>query len=205
VIRAAEQQREDVKKARQEWAGSITDWEIGRLVFLDETWASTSMTRMYGRAPVGERLIGLAPFGHWKRTTFVGALRQDGLCAPMVVDGGINGAVFLAYVKQVLVPCLKEGDMVVMDNLSSHKVEGVREAIEGAKARLLYLPAYSPDFNPIEMAFSKIKAKLRSLELREVNQVEGFFGTAHELFDSQQCQAYIRHCGYAATHLRNSL
>lgn len=205
MIRAAEQEREDVKKAREGWAARVADWEIGRLVFLDETWASTNMTRAYGRAPVGERLAGLAPFGHWKRTTFVGALRAGGLCAPMVVDGGINGAVFLAYVRQVLVPTLREGDVVVMDNLSSHKVEGVREAIEGAKARLEYLPAYSPDFNPIEMAFSKIKAELRRLELREVGQVEGFFGTAHGLFPPDECLAYIRHCGYAATHLRKTL
>ena len=204
-MHAAEQERPDVKKAREDWAKWIPELGLERLVFIDETWASTSMTRLYGRAAVGERLIGLAPLGHWKRTTFVGALRHDGLCAPMVVDGAVNGAVFLAYVQQVLVKELREGDVVVMDNLSSHKVSGVKEAIEAAKAKLVYLPAYSPDCNPIEMAFAKIKSLLRALELRTVHAIEAFFGRVHAEFDPDECQAYIRHCGYAATHLPKAL
>lgn len=200
MIHAAEQERPDVKQAREEWAKAAPQLELGQVVFIDETWASTNMTRRYGRCPVGERLVGLAPFGHWKRTTFVAALRAGGLAAPMVVDGAVNGAVFLAYVEQVLVKDLKAGDVVVMDNLSSHKVAGVREAIEAAGARLLYLPAYSPDYNPIEMAFSKIKALLRAEEPRTVNEIERFFGSVHEEFAPDECAAYIRHCGYAATH-----
>lgn len=199
-MHAAEQERPDVKQAREDWAKYIPELGLERLVFIDESWASTNMTRRYGRCPIGERLIGLAPFGHWKRTTFVGALRHEGLTAPMVVDGSVNGAVFLAYVQQVLVPTLKEGDIVIMDNLSSHKVAGVKEAVEAAKASVVYLPAYSPDYNPIEMAFSKIKALLRALELRTVNAIEEFFGTVHDQFDPTECTAYIRHCGYAATH-----
>jgi transposase len=205
VIQAAEQQRPDIKQARQQWALSIPQLKIDQLVFIDETWASTNLTRRYGRCPVGERLIGSTPFGHWKRTTFVGALRSCGLVAPMVVDGSVNGAVFLAYVEQVLVKELREGDVVILDNLSSHKVEGVKQAIEKSGAKLVYLPAYSPDYNPIEMVFSKIKARLRAEELRTVNAVEEFFGGVHEQFEPKECSAYIRHCGYAATHLLKTL
>ena len=190
---------------RQDWAEWMPGLDPERLVFLDETWASTNMTRRYGRSPVGERLVDYAPFGHWKKTTFVAALRQDGLTAPMVVDGSINGELFLAYVGQILVPTLKEGDIVVMDNLSCHKVAGVREAIEAAKATLVYLPPYSPDLNPIEMAFAKVKALLRALEARTVEAVEAFFGTVHRHFDAEECGAYIRHCGYHATPLPKAL
>ena len=123
----------------------------------------------------------------------------------MVVDGPIDGAVFLAYVEQVLVPTLREGDIVIMANLSSHKVAGVEGAIEGAKATLVYLPAYSPDYNPIEMAFAKVKALLRSEEIRTVVALEAFFGRVHHHFLPAECQAYIRHCGYAATHLPKAL
>ena len=205
MIHAAEQERPDVKKAREDWALYIPELGIDRLVFIDETWASTNMTRLYGRCPIGERLIGLAPFGHWKRTTFVGALRSEGLVAPMVVDGSVNGAVFLAYVVQVLVPFLKEGDVVIMDNLSSHKVAGVKEAIEGAKASLVYLPPYSPDYNPIEKLFAKLKALIRAEEPRTANAVEEFFGRVHDEFPPDECQEYIRHCGYAATHILKTL
>jgi transposase len=201
VIRAAEQNRPDVAAARAEWAKSIPRLALERLVFIDETWASTNMTRRYGRAPVGERLADYVPHGHWKVTTFVGALRHDGLCAPMVVDGAVNGPVFRAYAEQVLAPALREGDVVVMDNLSSHKVAGVREAVERAKARVVYLPAYSPDYNPIELAFAKVKALLRAAELRDVARLEEFFGRVHLEFPPEECAAYVRHCGYAATHL----
>jgi transposase len=135
---------------------------IDRLVFIDETWATTNMTRRYGRAKRGARLIAAVPHGHWKTTTFIGALRADGLSAPTVFDGPINGARFLAYVQQVLVPSLKPGDIVILDNLSSHKVAGVREAIQAAGAELRYLPPYSPDLNPIEQMFAKLKALLRA-------------------------------------------
>jgi transposase len=132
-----------------------------QLVFLDETCTNTAMVRLRGRSPRGERLIGYAPHGHWKTITFVAGLRMRGMTAPFVLEGAMNGPMFLAYVKQCLVPTLKRGDIVVMDNLPVHKVAGVQQAIEAAGATLLYLPPYSPDLNPIEMAFSKFKAHLR--------------------------------------------
>jgi transposase len=138
-------------------------------VFIDETWASTNMARRYGRAPKGQRLRASIPHGHWKTTTFVAGLRLTGIVAPMVLDGPINGEAFRAYVEQFLVQELKPGDIVVMDNLGSHKGEAVRKAIEAAGARLLFLPPYSPDFNPIEKAFSKLKALLRKAAERTVD------------------------------------
>src|SRR5581483_2438065 len=146
---------------REEWRAAQPLLDPGRLVFIDETAAATNMTRRYGRAPVGERLVDPAPFGHWKVTTFVSALRSDGLGAAMTVDGAMNGDMFVAYVEQVLVPGLHAGDVVVMDNLSSHKRREVRQLIEAAGCALVYLPAYSPDLNPIELAYSKLKALLR--------------------------------------------
>ena len=131
-------------------------------MFIDETWATTAMARRYGRARRGARVVGAVPHGRWKTTTLVAALRSDGLIAPCVFDGAINGARFLAYVEQALAPILRPGDIVVMDNLGAHKVKGVRQAIEAVGAALLYLPPYSPDLNPIEQAFAKLKALLRS-------------------------------------------
>ena len=145
-------------REREEWFESQLDLDPERLVFIDETSASTKMARLYGRAPKGQRCRAAVPHGHWKTTTFTAGLRLDGIAAPMVLDGPMNGDAFLAYVRQVLVPEIKPGDVVIMDNLPAHKVSGVREAIEDAGASLLYLPPYSPDFNPIEMAFSKLKA-----------------------------------------------
>jgi hypothetical protein len=147
-----------VQQARQAWIEALPTMNIEKLVFIDETWASTSMTRGYGRAPRGQRCISSAPHGHWKTTTFVGALRHNRLTAPMVSDEPMNGEMFLAWVRQFLCPTLQPGDIVVLDNLSSHKVAGVRQAIEEVGARLLYLPPYSPDFNPIEKFFAKLKA-----------------------------------------------
>ena len=160
-MRAAEQDRPDVAAARAEWAQNQTELDPERLVFIDETGTSTNMARQRGRSPRGERLIGKVPHGHWKTTTFVAGLRSTELTAPGVIDGPMNGNAFLAYVEQVLVPSLAPGDTVVMDNLSAHKVPGIREAIEAAGATLLYLPPYSPDFNPSEQLFAKLKALLR--------------------------------------------
>ena len=137
-----------------------------RFVFIDETGVRTNMVRHYGRSRRGQRLVGRAPHGHWKTTTFVAALRHDRLTAPMVVDGPMNGDVFLAYVQQQLVPTLRPGDLVIMDNLASHKKAGVREAVEATRAQLVYLPPYSPDFNPIENMWSKVKQVLRSIAAR---------------------------------------
>jgi transposase len=169
-----------------------------RLVFLDETGASTKMARRYGRAFYGHRLISKVPHGHWKTTTFVGALRCTGITAPLVVDGPMNGDVFLAYVQQQLAPTLRSGDTVIMDNLSSHKRVGVREAIEAAGARLIYLPPYSPDLNPIELAFGKLKALLRKAAARTVDDLESAIARLLDQFTPQECRAYFRHCGYSA-------
>lgn len=168
-----------------------------RLVFLDETWAVTNATRRYGRARRGRRLLAKTPYGHWKVTTFVAALRHDGLTAPMVLDGAIDGRTFLAYVQQVLVPSLSPGDTVVMDNLQSHKVAGVRQAIEAVGASLVYLPPYSPDFNPIELLFSKLKWLVRSAGQRTIEGLWSLLGRLVDRFPADECRRYYRHCGYA--------
>jgi transposase len=150
-----------VQAARRAWSEARPLLDIEKLVFIDETWTSTSMTRRYGRAPRGRRCIGSAPHGHWKTTTFVGGLRHRRLNAPMVADGPMDGEMFLAWVRQFLCPTLQPGDIAVVDNLSSHKVAGVEEAIHAVGATLLYLPPYSPDLNPIEKLFAKLKALLQ--------------------------------------------
>src|SRR5262249_56088898 len=149
------------RRGGREWAEAGPGLDVGRLVFIDETGATTAMSRLYGRAPAGQRLVEAVPAGHWQTTTFVAALRVDGLTAPMVVDGALTGELFEAYVRQVLAPTLRRGDVVVMDNLNCHKVAGVGRALRAARCRALYLPPYSPDYNPIEAAFAKLKALLR--------------------------------------------
>lgn len=169
---------------------------IDRLVFIDETWAATNMTRRYGRSKRGTRLVASVPHGHWKTTTFIGALRADGLTAPAVFDGAINGESFLAYVQQVLVPTLKPGDIVILDNLSSHKVEGVRRAIEAAGAEIRHLPPYSPDLNPIEQMFAKLKALLRKIAARSVEALWTAIGQLVSAFEPGECRNYLRNSGY---------
>jgi transposase len=194
-----------VKQKRDEWAEAMAALDPARLVFIDETWAATNMTRRYGRAPVGERLVMPVPHGHWKATTFVAALRADGLTAPMVVDGAITGGLFVAYVEQVLVPVLRPGDIVVMDNLICHKRAGVRAAVETAGGSVVYLPPYSPDYNPIEQAFAKVKSRLRAAEIRTVAGVEAFLGRVLDEFPPGECRNYLRHSGYTATDLPKTL
>jgi transposase len=174
------------------------DLDPKRLVFIDETGASTKMARRHGRAPRGQRLRASVPHGHWKTTTFVGALRLGGMTAPMVLDGPMDGAWFLAYVEQVLVPTLSPGDIVVLDNLPAHKGAAAREAIEAAGASLRFLPPYSPDFNPIENAFSKLKALLRKAAARRVDQLWAAIATAIDTFTPQQCANYFAAAGYDA-------
>ena len=171
-----------------------------RLVFIDETWAKTNMTRTHGYAPKGERLVGAAPHGHWHTTTFVGALTVRGFIAPLVIDGAVNGELFLGYVEQVLVPELRRGDVVVMDNLGSHKLAAVRRAVEGAGCELLFLPPYSPDLSPIENAFSKLKQLLRTAAARTVDGLWSAIGRVLDAFRPAECRNYFRHCGYAATN-----
>ena len=154
------------------------------------------MVRLYGWAERGERLVGAVPHGHWNTSTFIAGLRQGGLVAPCVFNGAVNGDLFLAYVEQVLVPTLINGDIVIMDNLGSHKVAGVRQAIEGAGARLLYLPPYSPDLNPIELAFAKLKALLRARAVRTVNALWNALGELVACFSPTECANFLRHAGY---------
>jgi transposase len=165
-------------------------------VFIDETWATTAMARRYGRARRGRRVVAAVPHGHWKTTTFLAALRHDGLSAPCVFDGAINGARFLAYVQQALAPTLRAGHVVVMDNLAAHKVQGVREAIAASGARLLYLPPYSPDLNPIEQAFAKLKTLLRSAAARTVETLWHTIGQLLAAFSPAECAHYFAHAGY---------
>lgn len=155
------------------------------------------MARRYGRSPRGERVIAAVPHGHWKTTTFIAALRHDSITAPYVFDGAINGERFLAWVEQALVPTLVPGDIVVMDNLGSHKVAGVREAIEAAGARALYLPPYSPDLNPIEQVFAKLKSILRKIAARTVDTLWDAIGSALDDFSADECASYLRNAGYS--------
>lgn len=165
-------------------------------MFLDETWAKTNMTPSRGRSRRGQRLIGRAPFGHWKTSTFLAGLRHDRIVAPLVLDGAINGQSFRAYVEQFLAPTLAPGDIVVADNLASHKVAGVREAIAAQGAQLMFLPAYSPDLNPIEQAFAKLKTLLRRAEPRTRESLWSTIGSLIDRFQPAECRNYLRHCGY---------
>lgn len=157
------------------------------------------MTRTYGRSAIGTRLVEKTPFGRWQTTTFLGALRAEGFVAPLTIDGPINGPVFLAWVQQHLAPRLRTGDIVVMDNLSSHKVRGVRESIEAVGAELRYLPPYSPDLNPIELAFSKFKKLLCDGAERTVDKLWTLCGTILDQFTENECRNYFKHCGYRHT------
>jgi transposase len=197
-VRAAEQDRPDVAAARAVWSQGQAALDPDRLLFIDETGTSTKMARLRGRAPRGERLVGKVPYGHWKTTTFVAALRSTALTAPCVIDGPMNGNAFLAYVEQVLVPTLRPGDIVVLDNLAAHKVPGVREAIEAAGAILMYLPPYSPDFNPIEQLFAKLKALLRKAAERSVDALWDRIGSLLDAFTPDECANYFRNSGYAS-------
>ena len=167
-----------------------------RLVFIDETWIKTNMARTHARALRGQRAIGAVPHGHWQTSTFLAALRCDRLTAPCVIDGPINGLTFQAYVDQILVPTLARGDIVIIDNLGSHKGRAVRQAIERVGATLLYLPPYSPDLNPIEQLFAKLKAMLRKAATRSLEALWTAVGTLLERFTSQECENYFANSGY---------
>jgi transposase len=181
---------------RWEWFEGQLDLDPDRLVFIDETWASTNMARRYGRAPRGERLRAAIPHGHWKTTTVVAGLRNSGMVAPMVLDGPVNGELFQAYVEQVLVPDLRPADIVIMDNLGSHKGAGVRSASEAAGASLLYLLPYSPDCDPIENASSKLKAALRKAAARTVDTLWTVIGQIIKTSTPPECTNYFAAAGY---------
>jgi transposase len=185
-----------VKAARQAWADSQPALDPHCLIFIDESGLSTKMARLRGWAREGERCRSAIPHGHWKTITFVGGLTLSGFIAPMLLDGPMNGECFRAWVKQMLAPALKPGDIVVMDNLPAHKVAGVRPAIIKTGARLLYLPPYSPDLNPIENAFAKLKANMRAAAARTLDTLEAAAAHALKNFQPIECANFFAHAGY---------
>jgi transposase len=191
-----EQDRQDILRRRRVWFDGQLELDPAKLVFIDETGLSTKMARLRGRALCGERCRAGVPHGHWKTTTFTGALRLTGMTAPFVYDGAMNGTVFLAYVSQVLVPTLSSGDIVIMDNLPAHKAAGVRKAIEHAGATLVFLPPYSPDFNPIENAFAKLKALLRAKAKRTITALWDAVAELLNQFTPAECANYFAATGY---------
>ena len=197
TVFANEQDRPDIAFRRQQWKKYQKRITSERLVFVDETWAKTNMTPTHGWSPRGRPLKAQAPGGHWLTMTFIAALRHDGITAPCVFDGPINAERFLAWVKQFLVPTLKPGDVVILDNLSSHKGKAVREAIRNAGARMFFLPPYSPDLNPIEQVFAKLKRLLRKAKERTKEATWKRIGTLLNEFSPQECANYLRNAGYA--------
>jgi transposase len=195
-VRAAEQDRPDVAAQRAAWRLQQHGLDPQRLVFIDETWATTNMTRRCGRALRGTRLVDAVPHGHWKTTTLIAALDAAGVRCSMLLDGAVNRLAFEAFVAQVLVPHLRPGDVVVLDNLSSHKGPNVAALIRAAGAEVLYLPPYSPDFNPIELAFSKIKQALRSLATRTVEALWTLMQSVLDQVSTSDAGGFFQHCGY---------
>lgn len=193
---ALEQQQKGVACERRRWRCGQHLLNSTRLVFIDETSTNTAMVRQYGRGEQGERVIGYAPGGHRKTLTFIAGLSERGVTAPLVIDGAMNGDMFVGYLREVLAPTLKRGDIVIMDNASVHKVAGAEEALEAVGARLLYLPPYSPDLNPIEMVFSKLKALLRKAAERTVPGLIKRIGKLMNEFSFEECRNYLRHAGY---------
>ncbi len=196
TVHADEQRRPDVAAARCRWQDWLPLRDARHYVFLDESGVTTDLLRRYGRSPRGLRVHDYTPCGHWQTHTVIAALRWDGLHAPAVFDGPIDNPTFFAYVEQVLVPTLRPGDVVVLDNLAVHKQPAVQAAIEQAGAHVRFLPPYSPDFNPIELAFAKLKAFFRAARPRNFDQVVALTATAIRLFTAQECTNFVRHCGY---------
>jgi transposase len=190
--------RPKIARRREQWRKYQGRLDPRRLVFIDETWAKTNMTPIRGWAPRGQKLVARAPFGKWRTLTFLAALRYDRIDAPCVLDGPINGQSFTAWVEQFLVPTLNPGDVVIMDNLGSHKGAAVRDAIRSVGARLLFLPPYSPDLNPIEQVFAKLKLLLRKAAERSVEATWQRIGTLLDAFPPHECASYLRNSGYAS-------
>jgi transposase len=198
-LRAAEQDRPDVASERRRWRSWQRFMDPARFVFLDETGTATNMARRYGRSPSGARLVAAVPHGPWRTTTFIAGLRQSGIVAPLVLDGPMTGPAFRAYVEQFLAPALEPGDVVVLDNLAAHKIDGVRQAIAATGASILYLPPYSPDLNPIEQLFAQLKALLRKAAARTRDELWSTIGRLLEAMPQRQCANYLTHCGYGST------
>ena len=198
TVHAVEQQRPDVARRRYWWKKYQGRIDPSRLVFIDETWTKTNMAPIRGWCLKGQRLVARIPHGHWKTMTFLAALRCDAITAPCVFDGPINGESFLSYVEQILVPSLRPGDIVIMDNLGSHKGSKARAAIRNAGARLLFLPPYSPDLNPIEQVFAKLKHLMRKAQARTVEAAWRTIGKLLPAFTKQECANYLVNAGYAS-------
>ena len=198
TLLALERARSDIARRRQRWRSWQANLDPHRLVFIDETWIKTNMTPLRGWGQKGERVRGFAPHGHWQTLTFLGALRCDRLTAPCLFDGPINGECFRAYVEQVLVPQLLPGDIVIMDNLGSHKSAALRTLIKAAGARLWYLPPYSPDLNPIEQTFAKIKHWMRSAQKRSIDDICRHIGELVSAIQPSECSNYFKNAGYAS-------
>jgi putative transposase len=194
-----EQTRPDVARKRYWWRKYLTRLDISRLVFIDETWTKTNMAPLRGWGMKGKRLIGWAPHGRWKTLTFLAAMRADGITAPWLLNGPIDGESFLTYVREVLVPTLRKGDIVVMDNLGSHKAKATRQAIREVGARLIFLPPYSPDLNPIEQFFAKLKHLLRKAKERTEEAVNDRIKLIIKATSKTECQNCIRNAGYGST------
>jgi putative transposase len=193
---AAEQDRADVARRRLQWTKYRERIDLSRLVFIDETWTKTNMAPLRGWAPLGQRIKAMVPHGHWKTMTFLAALRHDRITAPWFIDGPINGETFQLYIDKVLVPTLQPGDIVIMDNLGSHKGKAVRRAIRVAGARLFYLPKYSPDLNPIEQFFAKLKHWLRKAAKRSTDAVYDAIKPILDTVTSAECANYFANAGY---------
>ena len=184
---------------RSRWPGELAALPVERLVFVDESGAHTKMTRLHGRAPVGERLVARVPHGHYQTRTLIAGVRSSGPCAPWVFEGAMDGEMFLAWLREGLLPTLQPGDVVVLDNLATHKVAGVRETLEAAGARLLYLPPYFPDFNPIENLWSKIKSHLRRLAPRTADELLRALALAFAAVTPSDCLGFFSHAGIATS------
>lgn len=195
-LRAAERQRDDVARARRRWIREQGLLDPAHLVFIDETAVTTNMVRLNGWSRRGERLIGDVPMGYWETVTFIAGFRPTGIVAPMLIKGAMNGEAFLAYIEQCLVPTLKRRDIVVIDNVSFHKVLGVQQAIQARGATLRYLPQYSPDLNPIESVFHPLKTWLRKAAERTVEGLQRRVGSFIRALDPSECTGYFRHAGY---------
>jgi transposase len=196
---AGERDRPDVARRRAQWTKYQDRIAPERLVFIDETWTKTNMATLRGWAPRGLRLKAKVPHGHWKTTTFLAALRHDRIDAPWLLDGPIDGESFQTYVEKVLVPTLHPGDIVIMDNLASHKGKAVRASIRAAGARLIFLPKYSPDLNPIEQVFAKLKHLLRKTAARTIDALCAAIGHLLAAFTPAECANYFKNSGYAST------
>jgi len=193
---AGERDRPDVARRRSQWTKYQDRVDVGRLVFIDETWTRTDMAPLRGWAPRGSRLVAKVPHGRWKTMTFLAALRHDRIDAPWFIEGPIDGESFRLYVKEVLLPTLRQGDIVILDNLGSHKSKAVRQMIRSVGARIFFLPKYSPDLNPIEQVFAKLKHLLRRAAARTADAVCHAIANALDAFTPQECANYLKNSGY---------